>query len=488
MPAPAKKLPPATPSVRDGESRLVPYIRRLLYLYIFLLVIEGALRKWVVPQLSNPLLLVRDPVVVLIYALTIPARVWPRNTFMYFLIPIAILSWIVSVFVLEPYIPMSRVLIVTGYGFRSNFFHLPLIFIFAQVFDAEDIKRIGWWILLGMIPMGLIMAAQFQASPDSFINRTVGLGEGEQITAGGGKIRPPGTFSFISGPICYVALSTAFAIYGALSRATYRNWLLIASGLSIGLAIVISGSRSLVVSVLLVVFSLALVLLLRPDAINRFGRVLFTVVVAVFLLTRIPMAREGIGILSDRFKDSAEVEDTTVTKSLIDRTLGGFTEGFKVINRIPLPGLGLGIGTNVGARALVGHVTFLLAENEWSRVLLESGPILGLAFLLWRTAFVGYLGWMSLRALGRAEILPLLLFSTGFIALLNGQLGQPTSLGFAVVLCGLCLASTRPREILAETPPSSPAIPPRIVHTRSPYAERLHDAGPAPQTNGAVDR
>ena len=131
-----------------------------------------------------------------------------------------------------------------------------------------------------------------------------------------------------------------------------------------------------------------------------------------------------------------------------------------MINRIPLPGLGLGIGTNVGARALIGHVTFLLAENEWSRVLLESGPILGLAFIIWRTAFVGYLGWLSLRALGRAEILPLLLFSTGFIALLNGQLGQPTSLGFAVVLCGLCLASMRPREIVAAPLPST--IPPRI--------------------------
>jgi hypothetical protein len=485
MPAPAKiSLPRDTPP--DVESRLVPYIRRLLWLYIFLLVVEGALRKWVVPQLSNPLLLVRDPIVLLIYAVAIPARVWPRNVFMYCLIPIALLSWIVSVFVLEPYIPMSRVLIVTVYGFRSNFLHLPLIFIFANVFDAEDVKRIGWWILLGMIPMGLIMAAQFQASPDSFINRTVGLGEGEQITAGGGKIRPPGTFSFISGPICYVALSTAFAIYGALSRTTYRTWLLISAGLSIGLAIVVSGSRSLVVSVLLVIFSLAFVLILRPEAINRFGRTLFISVVAVFLITRVPMVREGIGILSDRFTDSAEVEETTVTKSLIDRTLGGFTEGLKVINRIPLPGLGLGIGTNVGARALVGHVTFLLAENEWSRVLLESGPILGLAFLLWRTLFVGYLGWISLRALGRAEILPLLLFSAGFIALLNGQLGQPTSLGFAVVLSGLCLASVRERTAIAAPLPST--VPPRIVGSRSPYAERLHNPGPAPQTNGAVDR
>src|SRR5438067_13506957 len=125
---PAAKLPaPKAPPVDD--SALVRNIRRLLWLYILLLVTEGALRKWIVPQLSNPLLLVRDPIVLLVYLLALRARLWPRNVFMYFLVPIAVLSWVVSFFVLEPYVPISRVLVVTGYGFRSNFLHLPLIFI-----------------------------------------------------------------------------------------------------------------------------------------------------------------------------------------------------------------------------------------------------------------------------------------------------------------------------------------------------------------------
>src|SRR4030095_5819480 len=138
---------------------------------------------------------------------------------------IGILSWIVSIFVLDPYVPMSRILLVTAYGFRSNFLHLPLIFVFPSVFDADDVRKIGWWILLGMIPMSLLMALQFHSAPDSFINRTVGLGEGEQITAGGGKIRPPGTFSFISGPIHYVAAAAAFVLYGALRPSTASTWL-----------------------------------------------------------------------------------------------------------------------------------------------------------------------------------------------------------------------------------------------------------------------
>jgi hypothetical protein len=37
-------------------------LRQLIWLYFWLLIFEGALRKWVFPGLSNILLLVRDPI------------------------------------------------------------------------------------------------------------------------------------------------------------------------------------------------------------------------------------------------------------------------------------------------------------------------------------------------------------------------------------------------------------------------------------------
>ena len=40
----------------------MPLLKKLFWLYFLLLIFEGALRKWIVPQLSAPLLLVRDPV------------------------------------------------------------------------------------------------------------------------------------------------------------------------------------------------------------------------------------------------------------------------------------------------------------------------------------------------------------------------------------------------------------------------------------------
>jgi hypothetical protein len=368
--------------------------------------------------------------------------------------------------------------------------HLPLIFVMASVLDEEDVKKFGWWILLMMIPMGLVMVAQFEASPDSFINRTAGLGEGEQLTAGGGKIRPAGTFSFVSGPVFYISVAAAFLIYGALRRQVYNSWFLMVTGAALVLGIVVSGSRSVVGSVLVVIFSMITIFVVRPKAVNQFGRTALIVVIGALVLMRLPIFKEGTQILSDRFTTSAEAAETTITKGMIEREIDEFTEGFRHIATFPLFGYGIGIGTNVGGRVLIGRSAFLLAESEWTRVLAESGPILGVAFLLWRTLLTLQLGRLSFRALRHDSLLPILIFSSGFVVLLKGQLGQPTTLGFATFVCGLCLAATRPRinsDTGAPTELDQPLL--KSLPRRSTYANRLH--GPevgVEHENGSADR
>lgn len=43
--------------------------RMAIWIYLFLLIFEGAIRKWVLPQLATPLLLVRDPIVIWLYCI-----------------------------------------------------------------------------------------------------------------------------------------------------------------------------------------------------------------------------------------------------------------------------------------------------------------------------------------------------------------------------------------------------------------------------------
>jgi hypothetical protein len=479
-------------SIENPEEKAKHRIRQLIWLYLWLLLIEGALRKWALPRFSNPLLLIRDPVMLGIYYYAIKAQVFPRNFWAVSLWVIGVLSVLaIAGSPLFLYLPLQAMVEVTAYGFRTNFLHLPLIFVMASVFDEEDVKKFGWWILFLVIPIALLMAAQFKASPDSFINRTAGLGEAEQLTAGGGKIRTPGPFSFISGPVFYMSGAAAFLIYGALTRTVYKSWLLIVAGTAMVIGIGVSGSRSCVASVLIVVGAVVVIFLVRPRAVNQFGRTLLIVVIAALIITRLPIFKEGVQILSDRFTESAAAAETTITKGMIERIISGFTEGLQNIDKVPLFGYGIGIGTNVGGRILIGRPAFLLAENEWTRVLAESGPILGMAFLLWRTFFTLQLGRLSFGSLRRGNLLPILLFSSGFVLLLNGQLGQPTTLGFAVILNGLCLAATRPR--VTDSSATAPAVmdQPAVkqLPRRSAFASRIH--GPeigAEHNNGSADR
>ena len=475
----------------NPEDKNIRRIRQLIWLYFWLLIIEGALRKWIVPQFSNPLLIVRDPIVLLTYYFAIRGRVFPRNIWVYSAALLAVLSCAASFLVLWPYLPPTRIAFVTGFGFRSNFLHLPLIFLMASVLRVEDVKRFGWWTLMVMIPMALLMVGQFQAAPDAFLNRTAG-GEGEMMTAALGKVRTAGTFSFVIGVVAYCALTSAFLIWASLRRDVYANWVLFAAGSALVIGIAVSGSRSVVGACAVVVASLILLIFLRPGAVNRFGQTLIAALVLGLILSKTPIFREGFHVLTTRFAEVAEATEKSVGRGMVERVLGGFEEDFIALTRAPFLGYGLGIGTNAGAKFLVGRSTFLLSESEWQRIFLESGALLGLGFVIWRVALMVYVGLLCIRSVKAGNILPLLLFSSTFLPLINGQFGQPTVLGFAVFITGLALAARKGDQLIADAPPPSraPAVPKmRRVTGRSAYAERLHGR-PAGQhqSNGSADR
>lgn len=473
------------------ENPTVRNIRRLIWLYFWLLLFEGALRKWVLPQLTNPLLIIRDPVVLLIYVLAFRARVFPRNGWVFSLGIIAFLSVAVSFIALWPYLSPSRITLVSGFGFRANFLHLPLIFLIPRVLRLEDVKQIGWWSLVLVVPMALLMVAQFYAAPDSLLNRTAS-GEGEMLMSALGKVRTAGTFSFVVGVVAYFSLVTGFLVWAALKRGVYKNLPLFAAAIALLIGIVVSGSRSVVGACVVVVASLVIVLLLRPSAVNRFGWVLLVTVVLGYIVTRTPVFREGLNVLTTRFSDVAESEEQSIVVGLISRVFAGFSESADAFLIAPFLGWGLGVGTNAGAKIVTGQTAFLLAEGEWARLIYESGPILGLAFVLWRCGVVIRVGLLCLQSVRRGNLLPLLLFSSSGLPLMNGQFGPPTILGFAVFTTGLALAARNMDndgegpELITEK--GEQAVE-RIVGRRSPFAERIRRlAAPHDQNNGSVNR
>ena len=464
-------------------------VRQLVWVYFWLLVFEGTLRKWLLPRFSDALLVVRDPVVFLIYYFAIRARVFPRNGWMIVLGSLGFCSAASSVIELWPYITPLKAMLLVGYGFRCNFFQLPLIFVIASVFGREDLKKLGWWVLLFSLPLTLLAVVQFSSSPDAFINRTAAGGSEVVMMSALGKVRTSGTFTFVVGMVMYYALATAFLVWAVLRRTIYHTRLLMAAGIAIAIGVSVSGSRSAVAACALVVASLVIVLIFRPDMLNRFGQALVVALVLGLIVSRTPIFREGMMVLSTRFNEAAAGTDQSIARSLVTRPLGVFEDAYSVVTRAPWFGYGLGVGTNAGAKFLVGRSLFLLTEGEWSRILLEAGPIFGIAYLAWRTALVAWIGWLAFKSLRAGHLLPLLLFAAGFLPLLSGQLGQPTILGFAVLVAGLALAARS-----GETPSPSRAAthaqaPRRIIQRRSAYAERLHGSPDQPtDNNGSADR
>ena len=473
--------------IDNSEERAQAIVRRLIWLYFWLLIIEGALRKWIMPGWSNPLLLVRDPVLIAIYFFAIPAKVFPRNAWTWILLVIGFLSLVISFVRLWLYLPPTTIALVTGYGFRSNYLHLPLIFVMAKVLRPEDVKRFGWWTLMVLVPMAILMVLQFRAAPDAFVNRTAG-GEGEMMMSAMGKVRTAATFSFVTGVVAYFALATGFLVWALLRRTVYNNWLLAAAGTALVIGIVVSGSRSVVGACAVVVASLAVVLFLRPDSVNRFGQTLLAVVVLGLIVTRTPIFKEGLSVLSTRFTEGAEATEQSVTRGLVTRVIGDYEEAFYILTKAPFLGYGLGVGTNAGAKFLTGRSGFLLTEGEWSRLFLEMGPVLGIAYVALRCGLVVWIGLLCLRSVRLGNVLPLLLFSSAFLPMLSGQFGQPTILGFAVFAAGLTLAARNEESLVTSAELKSP---PRVnlIRSRSAYAERLHNVNSrSSPTNGSVDR
>lgn len=411
-------------------------IKILIWVYLGLLLAEGALRKWVLPSLSDPLLIVRDPVVLMIYVLALRAEIFPMNRFVLVIAALAGLSVVASV--LGGHVHP----LVIAYGLRINYLHLPLIWIMGAVLDRRDVERIGASLLIAAIPMSLIMVEQFRSPMSAFINRGVGSDEVGQIFGADGRIRPPGLFAFISGPQLFYPLCAAF-FFDEIGGAKRLPWyVLIVCGAAIAVALPVSISRTVMLATGVVAVAFVCALPFASTTFSGLVRPLLLLALIGAGLSQAPAFREGTDVFMMRWDSATDSSGGSAWAGVMNRTVNGFTNPAYFMQNAPLLGHGIGTGSNVGARLTSGEVGFLLAEEEWGKVLLELGPLLGGGFILFRIVLVVWLGWCAWRSLrDDRNALPLLLFASMALIILQGQWAPPTVLGFAVAGAGLLLGA-----------------------------------------------
>ena len=421
-------------------------LRRVLWLYFCLVLLEGALRKWALPGLSNPLLLVREPLALLALYLGWPLlskRQWQQ--------------WLRPLFIISPFAFVFTLgvghgdLVTALYGLRVLVLQMPLIFVFASAFDRADVIRFAWVMLLLSIPMTVLIVLQSNSPDTHILNMGAGGTGSASFTGAEGRSRPSGTFSFITGVVSFYSLSASSLLL--LLYNTRPSWagrlICILAGIALVVALPVSISRSLLAGyIMVVVFAVAALVLARVNLWALFAS-LIALVLAISIATLIPAFQETSVAFASRWEAAgttsedqrAEEGDVGVAAGVIeDRVLPGFTEPFERLAHAPILGHGIGMGSNVGAQRLKVD-NLVLGEGGWDISFGELGIVLGLVFVLWRIALSFWILRLSLRAAAAGNQLPLILAGCSFFPLLQGQISQPTALGFIVMTAGLTLAA-----------------------------------------------
>ena len=424
---PLKRLHQYQPQKREYYS-----IKKLLWLYFFLLLFEGALRKWFLPGLSQGLLIVRDPIVLWIYYLCYSQGIFPSSN--KYIVKIA--QWTLLATALSIIINQAHPATI-AYGARTNLLHFPLIFIMGRVLNHKDIINFGKAFLVLALPMTWIVAQQFQADRFDIMNVASG-GTGHQMMTSGDKVRASGTFSFISGIVFYYCFAVAFIIYGFLNTNAFPKWILYLGTGATLLAMVTAGSRSVIAESLQVFACFGFLAYYRPKEFGRIGASVFGIsIIVLFLYSQIDLFKEGLGFLSLRFEEASNVEGNPMEAYFI-RYREIIVSPYYYNKWTGFFGNGLGTATRAGS-ALGGGSGG--AELSWSIPVLENGFCVGVLFLAWRIWITKDLLFLCLKAVKKGNYLAIFIFGAAGPVMMFGILGQPTNLGFAAFGGGLCLAA-----------------------------------------------
>lgn len=405
-------------------------VKFAIWLYFWLLLLEGVFRKWVFPQWSDVFFLARDPVVILAYLFAWRSGLFPRRLAM-------MTIWLMAVCSLAFSLAGDSPVLVTLFGLRTNYLHLPLVFVMAAVLDRADVVRLGKWFIIASVPIAVLMVVQSNSPLDAWVNVGTGGVVGGQLSGALGRVRAPGPFSFILGVVSYFSLVLAFVFYGWLHRAAYSRPLVIVGSLTTLIAIPVSISRSLTIALTMVALFAGAVALRDMRRVAAYAGPLAVIVGAVILA--------GDTIYGQAFFTrwiEAEGVDRSFYKAVVLRILDEFTLPFQRAADAPFLGHGIGLGTVAGARLVTGRVGFLLSESELPRLVLELGPMLGFLFIGWRFWLAATLvkrGWSGF--LSHGDSLGWLLAGASIIGVVLGQWGATTTLGFAVFGAGLALAA-----------------------------------------------
>src|SRR5579863_1484218 len=363
-----------------------------------LLVVEGALRKWIFPGAQDLVYLAKDVLLVGVYLGFMrdqqqSRRRLPPLPTLYFALGLGALVGVLQIF--NPRLPN---LLVGIFGFKAYFLYVPLLFLLPAAFptDHDLILFLRRYILLS-IPVGLLGVAQFLSPSSSPLNTYARADEATSALANGSGyvstfgssefVRVTATFSYITGYGSYlVAITILVLAYLAATQWRLRRSL--AAHVALGMAalgMLMTGSRG-PVFMLALLFPIYwwLAVMRGGNSGATFGRLLVGgALLSVLLLS---VGSDALGAFLGRASGSGDIGE---------RLLAPLTSPWEILPDAGPTGFGIGATHQTATAFTKGFVPYswlhgLGTEAESGRVMLELGPVGFLLVYFVRVYLIGF--------------------------------------------------------------------------------------------------
>jgi len=428
----------------DTASKISPSKMGKLFVAILLItVFEGAVRKWISPDLTNPLVLLRDGLA--LYGVFWAIKKGTIHSGQKAAQALWLWSALVVLWGLFQLLVNQSSFFVYVVGLRFWLLYLWFAYAAAMTLTQDDFRYITntlLWLLLIMAPLAVV---QFNLPPSAFLNKQVDGDETKVFRLTADIVRTTGTFSFTIGYTTLIAIITPFVL-SFLSHGMKlwgKSWTTKAMFLALAVATMVSGSRSAIIMFGLM-FAVYMVISVRYakkyGTSNKSvkGNTIVMLMVVVSLLSVVPyIFSRSLDATIERFETASESED------FVGRVFTIFLGETPVYENLSLIGAGVGAANNF---ATLGKTDdkFALGEVESSRTIMEGG-IIGFIFIGLKLLLITF-GLRRAFAIAKktGNSLPLLLWFTLSIALLTWSvIGQLTVNALGYLLLSLGIASLR---------------------------------------------
>jgi len=412
-------------------------IKQLVFIFFLYMILEGVLRKWIFPNYSFQIYLLKDFLLIIIYILAFKYKLLWKSKFSKFLTAFAMLSTIPSLYIYElNYNDMFLFLL----GIRSYWLYMPLTLIVAHSFTYPDVISFCKKNLYFILPLFFLTSLQSYYSPESIIN----AGYFSSVNT---PDRPSGTFTYI----------TQNAFFYTFLLCCYYIWFLDKKDLS---------SKNIVTVIFTIFFLCSILILLKSRALYLFSFFISVVSclfifdlnekkifylrnkkLAIIIIITPIIYFTSMTLFSKQYNFSKERINQDVTnlnfQNFFDKQFNSqklklfcennsslcriFNEVFFIVHIQNTLDKGSGIGRGTTAvTQITGDKKLFLGENENERILNELGRIQGTFFVASKYIFLFLFLIFFLRKNKYVKILiPLLAFFS--VLILFGPITYSTS-------------------------------------------------------------